>query len=196
MNGCLRGWVVGGLALALACDHYIHRAHRLCGGGIKCSHVCACQKKKETEQTKKKAGDTTKKSEFTEAQKNDCRDLRTTFVHAYTKYANGALRTFTEKVNAMGKGHKYSGYSDSDSYENMLTTRGGDPKCREPDYACGKTKIRSKNSRYTLELACDGNLVLLNKLGQIKWQTESQCEDGYDVSHSRTSLTQIVDQTL
>merc|ERR1740138_1738710 len=78
----------------------------------------------------------------------------------------------------MAKGHSYSGYSDTDSYQNMLTTRGGDPKCREPEYACGQTKIRSKNSRYTLELACDGNLVLLDKLGQIKWQTESQCEDG------------------
>ena len=41
-----------GLALALACNHCIHRAQRLRGGGIKCLYVCACQKKEETEKFK------------------------------------------------------------------------------------------------------------------------------------------------
>ena len=100
MDGQLHGWVG---ELALAYDHRIHHAHRSRGGGINCSYACAHHKKQETEKTKKTAGDTKKKSAFTEAQKKDCRDLRATFLHAYKQYATGALRAFNDKVACKGQ---------------------------------------------------------------------------------------------
>lgn len=112
-----------------------------------------------------------KKEAFTPAQKTRCSRLRASISHSFIKYQDDALRSVKDAT--LGFGNKYTQHLLTGDFSNTLDSKTwGGWMCEEFD----TTPLRSENGAYTLVLSCTGNLAVIDRNGEVVWETETKCD--------------------